>query len=211
MDLSKYPIDKLFHFAAGIIPGFIVLSIFNTAHPNAFAWFFVLGLGYKTAAAIILFTSFVIGYTVTTFMSGMLGMLGYYYGVKLARQQPFKLAHLFEFAPWRDRLWRTALKRAIGKDAPDDTLLVTEQWFNERKQLITQLSSPIGSPMMQFQQQQLASLEQEKLTSEINDEKWREWYEHYHRIVLERHGDDFAFHIRSGLNFNLEVPGSSLC
>jgi hypothetical protein len=207
MDISKYPIDKLFYFAAGIIPGVIVLTIFNTAHPNAFAWFFALGFGYKTAAAIILLTSFIIGYTLTTFTNGILGVLGHYYGTKLAQQQPFQAAHLFEAAPWRDRLWRTALKNALGKDTPDDTLLVSEKWYNERKDLLTQFSDPTGSPMFLFQQQQLADLDREKLTSEINDGKWREWYDHYHRIVLEKYGRDFDFHIRSGLNFNLEVAG----
>jgi hypothetical protein len=207
MDLSKYPLDKLFYFAAGIIPGFIVLTIFNISHPGAFTWFLALSLGYKTAAAIILFTSFVIGYTLTTFTNGMLGVLGQYAGTKLAQKQPFQAAHSFEVAPWRDRLWRTALKNALGKDAPDDTLLVTEKWFNERKQLLTQFSAPTGSPMLLFQEQQLSDLGRERLTSEINDGKWREWYDHYHRIVLEKYGRDFDFHIRSGLNFNLEVAG----
>ncbi len=53
----------------------------------------------------------------------------------------------------------------------------------------------------------LADLQKEKLASEINDGKWQMWYDHYHRIVLERYGRDFTFYIRTGLSFNLETTG----
>jgi hypothetical protein len=209
MDLSKYPVDKLFHIAAGIIPGFIALTIFDVAHPNAFEWFFALGsLGYKTTAAIILFASFVVGFTFTTFLNAVMGAIGGIVGQYRA-QQPYQPAHSFAVAPWRDHLWRTALEKAHGKDAPDDTLLVSEQAFNARREIINSVPVELAQigPLASYQQQALADLAQEKLASEINDGKWRDWYDHYHRIVLQRYGRDFVFHIRTGLNFNLEAAG----
>jgi hypothetical protein len=204
MDLSKYPIERLFQFAAGIIPGFVMLAIFRLAHPQAFDSLMRLGfLGYKTMLAVALVTSFIAGYTLTTFINGMLGAIGAISGHALA-QQPFRPAHSFGVAPWRDHLWRTALKRALGPDAPEDTLLITDEAFQERKQILDNWVALMGSAA---QQQELSKLQQEKLASEINDGKWRQWYEHYHRVVIEKYGQDFTFYIRTGLNFNLEAAG----
>src|ERR1700722_18902833 len=41
-DLTKYPIEKLLFFVAGIIPGMAALLIFDSAAPGSFAWFFAL-------------------------------------------------------------------------------------------------------------------------------------------------------------------------
>jgi hypothetical protein len=115
MDLSRYPIDKLFHLAAGVIPGFAALLIFQLAHPGAFAWFFSLGfLGYKTVLSLALLACFVVGNTITTFLSAFLGGLGGMLG-QTKRRPPYRPPQTFETAPLRDPLWRTALRIFLAK------------------------------------------------------------------------------------------------
>src|SRR5258707_589380 len=66
MNLSKYPLEKVFFFLAGIIPGFVALLIFQLAAPGTFGWFFTLGfLGYKTKLGLILLSAFIIGNSLT--------------------------------------------------------------------------------------------------------------------------------------------------
>lgn len=77
MDLSKYPLEKVFYFVAGVIPGFTALLIFQLAVPGAFTWFFTLGfIGYKTKLSLILLVAFVIGNSMTTFLRAIVGMVG---------------------------------------------------------------------------------------------------------------------------------------
>jgi len=208
MDLSKYHVDKLFHFAAGIIPGFTALLIFEAANPGSLSWFLSLGaLGYKTKLALVILASFVVGNTMTTLLSAILGGIGYSIGFKRG-QQEYKPAHTFEVAPWRDRLWRIALKNVMGSDTPDDTLLITEGMFEQQQRMIEDFqSSQTLLPQFQLPLDPLLELKSNKLSSEINDGKWQEWYNHFHRVVLEKHNRDFVFHIRTGLYFNMETTG----
>ncbi len=77
MDLSKYPLEKLLYFVAGVIPGFVALLIFHVAAPGSFGWFFSLGfLGYRTKVALVVLTAFVVGNSMTRFLSGFLGAIG---------------------------------------------------------------------------------------------------------------------------------------
>jgi hypothetical protein len=74
MDFTKFPLEKLLFFVAGVIPGFVALLIFGLAHPAAFNWFFVLGfLGYKTKLCLILLVAFVVGNSLTTFFGTVFG------------------------------------------------------------------------------------------------------------------------------------------
>jgi hypothetical protein len=70
MNLSRYPLERVFHLAAGVIPGFVVLLVFEAAHPGSFVWFFGLGfVGYRTKLATILLVAFVLGNTLTAFFT----------------------------------------------------------------------------------------------------------------------------------------------
>jgi hypothetical protein len=61
MDLSKYPLEKLLYFVAGVIPGFVALLMFQVAHPGSFNWFFSLGfLGYRTKVVLAVLAMFVV-------------------------------------------------------------------------------------------------------------------------------------------------------
>ena len=200
MDLSKYPVDKLFHFAAGIIPGFIALLIFQIAHPGVFSWFFALGFfGYKTTLTLIVLTCFLVGNSFTTFLSAFLGGLGGMLGA-ISAQKPYKPSHTYLVAPWRDPLWRTALKTFLGTNAPKDTQLMSPETFDLRRQMLEQFPN-IQEPMA------LSELGLEKLNLEIEDGRWERWYDHYHRIVLLSANRDFLFHVRTGFNFSMEAAG----
>src|SRR5882757_1233860 len=127
MDLSKYPLEKFFFFAAGIIPGFVALLIFQFAAPGSFGWFFCLGfLGYKSKLSIILLTAFIIGNSLTSFLSGILGGIGGAIGMRLARE-PYQPPHNQKIAPWRDARWRIVLRSRLGDQVPNDTILLTEE------------------------------------------------------------------------------------
>lgn len=201
MDLSKYPLHELFQFIAAIVPGFAALLIYQAAHPAAFAWFFSLQLvGYKTALTLIVLAAFIVGYTITTFLVSLLGVIaGVIGGVAVVQSRP---AHSFKVAPWRDRRWRDAAKKVLGADAPDDTLVIPQESFEFRRKLLESYRDKNKAA------EDLVALEQEKLNSEIDDSKWKDVYEHFHEIILSQlPADEFTFHIRTGLNFNLEAAG----
>src|SRR5258706_15782068 len=66
MDWSKYPLDKVLHYAAGIIPGLVALFVIEVIATGSFARFFNLGfLGYRTKIGLILLLAFVIGNTLS--------------------------------------------------------------------------------------------------------------------------------------------------
>lgn len=201
MDLSKYPLEKVFYFVAGIIPGLVALLIFQAATPSTFEWFASLGfLGYKTKIALVLLVAFTIGNTLTAFLTAVRFTLGYWLGAYFAARTPFRAAHTYETAPWRDRRWRTVLKERLGVNAPSDSLLMTERAFEQRKVLLNLL------PTAQLPNA-LNDLNLEKLKTEIEDGKWAEWYEHYHQVVFEPDERDVTRQIKSGLNLNLEAAG----
>jgi hypothetical protein len=199
VDLSKYPLEKLFFFVAGIIPGFVALLIFQLAAPGSFWWFFSLGfLGYKTKLSIILLAAFIAGNSLTTFLSSLLGAGGGVYGAIVARR-PYQPPHTYPIAPWRDATWRAALRRRLGAQTPNDTTPLAEGIFNIRLETIN-LMPDAERPAA------VANLNREKFATEVDDANWAQWYDHYHRIVLTgRDKWDVQRHVMHGLSFNLET------
>lgn len=198
MDLSKYPLEKLIYYLAAIIPGFVALLIFQTAAPGSFGWFFALGfLGYKTKLALVLLASFVIGYTLTTFLGAVLLFVGGAYGGIISKR-PYKQPHTYETAPWRDPRWRTVLKTRLGTDAPNDSTLIFPNVLKLRQEMIGHLPQP-------QREGALAELERERLSLELDDTKWAGWYEHYHQVVLQPSGQDWHFYMTRGISLNLEA------
>jgi hypothetical protein len=199
MELSKLPIEKVFFFIAGIIPGFVALLLFDLAHPGSFLWFFGMGfLGYKTKLGIILLTAFVIGNSMTTFLSAFLGAAGGIMGAKIAKE-PYKPPESFKLAPWRDKRWRTALRRRLGQQTPKDTVLMGEEIFNIRVQAVGMMPEA-ERPMA------LTALSLEKLGTEMDELAWAGWYDRYHhRVLISRDNWDVQRHVLHGLNFNLET------
>ncbi len=194
MDLSKYPLEKLVYFIAGIIPGFIALIIYRLAVPGAFGWLFAVGfLGYRTKLSLILLTAFLIGNSITEFLSRLLGMIGGALG-----GYRFKPPADFTVAPWRDRTWRMALKRHLGSQAPNDTQLISKELLDLKRQAVA------AQPEAQRNLAQ-AALNLEKINSDIDDDAWAMWYRHYHYLVLHPTERSFTWHVQNGLNFNLQT------
>jgi hypothetical protein len=172
MDFSKYPFEKLFYFVAGIIPGFVALLIFERAAPGSFGWFFSMGfLGYRTKLALVLLVAFLVGNSMTTFLSGLLGSVGGIVGA-ITALRPYTPPHSYEVAPWRDPKWRTALKHYLGPEAPKDT----RPFFQE---LLTLMQKEVDYLPEQERPGALAKLRNDKLNAEIDDGRWEQWYDHY--------------------------------
>jgi len=199
MDLSKYPLEKFFFFMAGIIPGFVALLIFQLAAPGSFGWFFGLGfLGYKTKLSLILLTAFVIGNSLTTFLSSILGALGGLIGQRESKK-PYQPPHALPVAPWRDILWRAALGQRLGVQAPNDTTLVSDALYNLRQEQLKFLPEADRGVAQ-------INLDRERLDTQMEDSKWAQWYDHYHRRVLTARSEwDFQRYVQHGLVFNLET------
>jgi hypothetical protein len=198
VDLSKYPLDKLLYFIAGILPGFVAVFIFELAAPGSFRWFFALGfLGYKTKLGVALIALFVIGFSMTTILNAILGAMGGAIGTVMA-QRPYTPSYSLAVAPWRDSGWRTVAKKHLGTSAPQDTQLMSQELYDLRGGIVKSLSAPDqpGARLV---------LERERFDSQINDSQWEQWYEQFHQTVLQPSKTDFVWHVRNGLNFNLET------
>jgi hypothetical protein len=200
MDLTKYPLEKFFYFLAGVIPGFVALLIYRLAVPGAFAWFFALGfLGYRTKLSLILLAAFVIGNTLTTFLSALLGAIGGAYGGAIRAIRPYVPPSSFQIAPWRDPRWRLVLKKRLGADAPNDTQFMTNDIYALRRKAINQMPSVEGLPAF-------VALDYERTTNHIEDSDWARWYDHYHeRMISDEIGQDLTAYLRGSLNFNFET------
>lgn len=203
MDIWKYPLHELFHFVAGVIPGFTALLIFQAAHPGIFHWFFSPNfIGYRTMLTIVLVVAFVVGNTITTCVAGIIGAVGGIVGYSVALKAPYKPAHLYKIAPWRDRRWRVALKKFLGTEAPRDSELMSQELFDLRQRIFSEYRD------QQQAATELLALQQEKFNSEVDDSRWQQWYEHFHKVVLsEPPAHQLAFHVQTGLSFNLEATG----
>jgi hypothetical protein len=195
MDLSKYPLEKLLYVVAGVIPGFVALLIYYVAEPNSFSWFFSLGfLGYRTKLALVVLTAFVIGNSMTRFLSGIFGAFGGAIGGAVGGQPPYAL----ELAPWRDPTWRAALSKVLGRHAPNDTQLFTK-WFYDSKLQEIEFLPEANRPL------EITKLEIAKLENQRQDGEWARWYRYYHNLILQPPDRDFLFHVQKGLNFNLQT------
>lgn len=196
MDFSKYPLERLVYYIAGIVPGFAAILIYDSAAPASFGWFFSIGfLGYRTKLILALAAAFVVGYTLTSFLRGILGAAGGAVSA-IRAMRPYNLPHSYPVAPWRDPRWRIALRNYLGAEAPNDSHLSTKELMELKRQGANLLPEGMRSKAM-------AELDVEKINSEIDDSRWSEWYDHFHRIVLGQDEQDFGSYVANGLNINL--------
>jgi hypothetical protein len=188
MDWTKYPLEKLFSFVAGIIPGAVVLLIFGGLQR-----FFALGfLGYRTKVSLIILAAFVIGFTATTFLNAILGGVGGAIG-----SVTYKPPHSYDIAPWRDPRWRELIKKRVGAGCPNDTRPLSP--------MIVDLRTKIAANLPQAQEEEaMVALHLERLAAESDDLNWAVWYDHYHKIILEP-SRDVVWHVHTGLAFSLET------
>jgi hypothetical protein len=188
MDWTKYPLEKLFSFAAGIIPCSVVLLIFGRLQ-----WFFALGfLGYRTKVSLVVLVAFVIGFTATTFLNAILGAVGGAIGA--VRYKP---PHSYDIAPWRDPRWRDLIKKRVGAGCPNDTRPLSPTIVDLRTKLAANLPQA-------RQQDAITALHLERLAAESDDLNWAVWYDHYHKIILEP-SRDVTWYVHTGLAFSLET------
>ena len=198
MDFTKYPLERFFYCVAGVIPGFVALFIFQLATAKSFSWFFASDfLGYRTKLSLIVIVAFLVGNSLTAFLSSFLGMIGRACG-GVTSMRPYKPPPSFAVAPWRDRRWRNVLKRRLGTQVPNDSNFITQELFDLRSK---------GIDLLPEEQRfaALAGLRSEKMNADMDDWKWADWYEQYHQVVLQLNSTDPAVHVQRGLHFNLET------
>lgn len=196
MERSRYPWQNLAYSVASIIPGFTALLIFQVAVPGSFTWFFRLSfLGYGAKLAVIVLVAFVVGVSMTTFLQVALNGLG----GAIWSQRPPKSSYVRPLAPWRDPRWRMALKGHLGSQAPGDTVLMTEELFDLRRKTLELQPEPARSLA-------LKNLNMEKSKTELDDFYWAQWYDHFHRIVLEPSDRDFV-HLWTAIDVNFGTAG----
>jgi hypothetical protein len=197
MDFSKYSFEKLSSAVCPVVPGFVALLIHQLAAPNSFVWFIHLEFfGYSAKIVILVLVAFIVGYSMNVFLGSILGGIGSYVGVWL-----FKPSDRYDVAPWRDPRWRNLLKDQLGSAAPNDTVLIRQPIFEQRRLLIDHLPEherPVA----------IAGLELERINTVIDDGHWREWYDHYkHILLLEEPMRDPAVALQRTIAFNLEIAG----
>jgi hypothetical protein len=198
MDLPKYPLERVFHLAAGVIPGFVALLIFEISHPRTFGWLFGSGfLGYRTKLTITLVAAFVVGNTMTAFLSGLLGALGGWIGSVMARRLNWPSSS-YKVAPWREPRWRALLRKHLGAAIADDTLPMSQEIYDFRARLIEALPES-------ERRTATVSLMTERNQTFLDDSLWKQRYDHYHEVVLKEVDQTFEFYVARGLNYNLET------
>jgi hypothetical protein len=203
MDFSRYPLERLVYFAASVIPGSAIVLILYLKAPlvlqllfwNAF-------LGYKTKVAIGLVAVFAIGYSLTTFLGMILGGIGGALGKTKWFASRSQIQRDGDIAPWRDPRWRTVLASYLGPNAPSPTPeFMTQKVYDLRLKMLE------GFPNPQQRQNAINGLNNERLQSQMADLKWEQWYEHFHKRVLEPSDREWFVHIKRGLNPNFETAG----
>lgn len=198
MDVSKYPLEKLVFYAAGIIPGLVALVIFEQHSPGSLSWFFKISLlGYRTKLAVVLLVAFLAGNAITYLVAIVVGVILAVIGVVLDRRA-VKPPASEAIAPWRDPRWRAVLKKHLGSTAPPDTPFIPEAVFKIRLVSIDLTPEPERGVAR-------AKIQQEKLNADAADLAWSQWYDYYHQIVLWPDPRDFDLYFRWGLNLNLEA------
>jgi hypothetical protein len=73
---------------------------------------------------------------------------------------------------------------------------MSQQIFDLRQEMVEHLPEEQRSSA-------LVDLASERMNTVVDDANWERLYEHYHQIVLLP--DDFVWHVRNGLNFNLQA------
>lgn len=194
MDLSKYPLQKLLHIVAAVIPGFVALWIHELAAPGSFGWLWTSNsLGYRTKLCIALLAMLLTGTTINTLVNMVLGAIGGAVGGARAR------ATAPDTAPWRDSSWRAALSKLLQDAAPANTSF----WFPRLYELKTQQVT-IDTPEPQ-RGLALSKLERERLQNLSEDMEWERWYRQYHLALLQPSESDIVFYVQRGLQFNLQT------
>jgi hypothetical protein len=199
MDWSKYPLDRLVYFIAALIPGFAALLIFEATHPGSFNWFIWHPfLGYRTKLTIVVLAAFVVGYSISALLGYFLGMLGGAIGGAMSVSGPKGNPASVAIAPWRDPRWRNALKKYLGADAPEDTVVMSEVIYGLRNSMIDRLPEDqrIAASM---------ALNTERINSFTNDTRWSQWYTQFHSIVLAEQSKEWMTQVRHGFEFNLKA------
>lgn len=197
MEWSRYPLEKLLYFAAGVIPGFTVLVISELARPGMYQWFLSEPfLGYRTKMGLVALATFIVGYSLTSFLRAILGGIGGAYGEVLSKR-PYQPPHSQSIAPWRDPRWRAAVATHLTK-IPNDTRPISPEILKTREQMIQYLP-PDQQASARY------SLNSERLSAEMDDLQWEQWYDHFHEIVLKPDDRDVFMYVRWGLNLNLET------
>jgi hypothetical protein len=198
MDFTKFPLEKLLFFVAGVIPGFVALLIFGLAHPAAFNWFFVLGfLGYKTKLCLILLVAFVVGNSLTTFLERFLAAIGGALGGAAASRTIPGVVLLQCRTLARPQLAGNSQEASRSRSSKD-TNVMRDELYRMRCELVN-LGPEADRPAA------LMALNIEKFNSEMDDDAWARWYDQYHWTILFPGKRDFVWHIANGLNFNLQT------
>lgn len=198
MDISKYPLERVFHLAAGVIPGAVALLIFGVSHPSAFdAFFGSVFLGYRTKLAIVLAVALVIGNTMTAFLQFLVRIVSRGVGTVLGTRL-YRPARPDEAAPWRNETWRALLRRQIGVATPRDTQPMSQREYDVQL-LVIQLR-----PESEREAARVA-LQNQRVDRISDDVEWQRWYERYQDIVLQQSDDDFESYVRTGLRSNLQA------
>ena len=194
MQEFEYPLDKMFHFVAGVVPGAAVLLLRFQSQPAlclriAYDPF----LGYKTKLCIFVLFCFVIGNAITTVLGGFVGAFA---GALGALSQRFSASRTDSAAPWRDRRWRKVALLNLQERAPADTTLITEELYLLR-------SAAFESLPPEQRRMENYSLSMERLRTQRDDREWASWYEQLHFQVLQEQEDDFTVRITSGFSSNI--------
>ena len=198
MDLSKYPLERLFFFVAAVIPGFVVLLIYQLAVPGSFGWFFAMGfLGYKTKLTVILVTAFIIGNCMTSFVSSLAGAAGGAVGAYITRR-PLEPSDRESVAPWRDTAWRSLARSRLGVHAPDDTRPIAQAIYDQRVDMAKHMPADQQSTA-------LMELTLERGKAAIDDMRWESWYDHYHRIILNPENLSVEWYVQNGFVVSMQT------
>jgi len=198
MEMGKIPLEKVFGFIAGIVPGSAAIYIYYLANPASFRPFLVTSsLGYSTKLAVALGLSFVIGNSLSSFCSAFGGAVGGAFGAVKGMKSP-TWPSVPETAPWRDPQWRKLAARYLGDHAPKDTRPMPDSVFQAESQALTTRPEP-------EQSLGLARLLDSRLSLASDDWDWMQWYRQLDRQRKAQERPDTTEYIGGGLRSNLQV------
>lgn len=187
IDFGKFPFEKAVHLLAKVLPGFALLFVYDAKNLGAVTSILSLPyLGYATRVWLLIAVCFVLGYTLSSVLSTVVGGVAGAIGALWASVARTKHPYEYQVAPWRDPNWRVAYISRFGSDAPKDLTLILPRDAAE----LLRLNQPL--PPNLADQQKLA----EQLTLQINaglkaaidaiqnDTEWRMRYENIKLKVL---------------------------
>jgi hypothetical protein len=195
MDFSKFQLERVFFFIAGIIPGFVALAVFQMSRPESFGKLAALPFpGYKAKLALLLLVAFVVGNSMTTLLLVVAKSAAPAIGRFLAEHSG--RTGEAAIAPWRQSNWRVLVKAQLGPDSPSDTHFITAATFKFREDAIVNLPEDQRATAYR-------NLFNEKMTTDADDRTWESWYDHYHGLVLNPPDYSVERYVQNGLVFNL--------